>query len=112
MHADRLPELVFVPARPRVSEGSREVTFEARTLADGTVALPVYSTVERLVAALGHYQPWACLPLRTVRAEMGKAGVPRVVLDAAVDASAWRWHYGSLESFADSQAGPNSAGAD
>lgn len=97
------PGLVFVPARPQVSRGSREVAYETRTLADGTVALPVYSTVTKLVAALGHYQPWMCLPLPTVQADMGKAGVQQVVLDAAVDASAWRWQENGLRILADGQ---------
>ncbi len=79
---------------------------EARTLADGTVALPVFSTVERLVAALGHYQPWACVPLRTVQAAMARDGVPQVVLDPAVHPSAWRWQEDSLRAFADSLGGP------
>ena len=100
-----LPELVFVPARPPTSRGSKELAYEVRTLADGSVALPVYSTVARLVAALGHYQPWACVPLRTVQDAMARAGVPRLVLDAAVDASAWRWQADSLQALADQQSG-------
>jgi hypothetical protein len=98
-----VPELVFVPARPQVSRGGRDVAYETRTLADGTVALPVYSTVTKLVAALGHYQPWICVPLRTVQADMGKAGVRQVVLDAAVDTSAWHWQEGGLRILADGQ---------
>jgi hypothetical protein len=103
------PELVFVPARPRVSRDSRDVAYETRTLADGRVALPVYSTVAKLVAALGHCQPWVCLPLRTVQAEMEAAGVQQVVLDAAVDASAWRWQEGGLRTLVDGQGGLNLA---
>lgn len=105
-----VPELVFVPARPQVSRGSRDVAYETRTLADGTVALPVYSTVTKLVAALGHYQPWMCLPLRTVQADMGKAGVHRVVLDPAVDTSAWRWREGGLRTLVDGQEGQELSG--
>jgi hypothetical protein len=97
------PELVFVPARPQASGASKELAYEVRTLADGSVALPVYSTVASLVAALGHYQPWACVPLRTIAAAMAQAGVHRMVLDAAVDASAWRWQETSLRAFADEQ---------
>jgi hypothetical protein len=97
------PELVFVPARPQVARGSKEVAYEVRTLADGTVALPAFSTVAKLVAALGHYQPWACVPLRTVQAAMAKAGVPRVVLDPAVDPAAWNWQEGSLRAFAQAE---------
>ena len=105
MTPDQPPELVFVPARPQVTGGSRNVAYETRTLADGTVALPVYSTVTKLVAALGHYQPWMCLPLRTVQAELGSAGVHRVVLDAVVDTSAWRWQEGGLRILADGPEG-------
>jgi len=101
MAPDQPPELVFVPARPQVSGDSRNVAYETRTLADGTVALPVYSTVTKLVAALGHYQPWMCLPLQTVRADMGKAGVHQVAVDAQVDTSAWRWQEGGLRILAD-----------
>ena len=111
MAPDQPPELVFVPARPQVSGDSRNVAYETRTLADGTVALPVYSTVTKLVAALGHYQPWMCLPLQTVRADMAKAGVHQVVLDAPVDTSAWRWQESGLRTLAAGQGGQELAGA-
>jgi hypothetical protein len=105
MTPDQQPELVFVPARPQLSGGSRDVAYETRTLADGTVALPVYSTVTKLVAALGQYQPWMCLPLRTVEADLGRAGVHKVVMDAEVDRSAWRWQAGGLRTLTDGQSG-------
>lgn len=105
MTPDQPPELVFVPARPQLSSGSRDVAYETRTLADGTVALPVYSTATKLVAALGHFQPWMCLPLSTVQADMSKAGVHHVVVDAEVDASAWRWQEGGLRTLANGQGG-------
>ncbi len=105
------PELVFVPARPEASGGGREVAYEVRTLADGTVALPAFSTVARLVAALGHYQPWACVSLRTVQAAMGKAGVPTVVVDPAVDPSAWRWQERSLRAFTEGEVGSELGGS-
>jgi len=111
MTPDQPPELVFVPARPQVSGDSRNVAYETRTLADGTVALPVYSTVTKLVAALGHYQPWMCLPLHTVRADMGRAGVHQIVVDAQVDSTAWRWQEGGLRTLASGQGGRELAGA-
>jgi hypothetical protein len=110
MTPDRPPELVFVPARPQLSGGGRDVAYETRTLADGTVALPVYSTVTKLVAALGHYQPWMCLPLRTVQTDMQKAGEHQVVVDAEVDTSAWRWQEGGLRTLANGQGGRELAG--
>jgi hypothetical protein len=99
------PELVFVPARPQVSGDSRNVVYETRTLADGTVALPAFSTVTKLVAALGQYQPWMCLPLRTVEADMARAGVHHVVLDATVAVPAWRWQESGLQILSDGQHG-------
>ena len=105
MTPDQPPELVFAPARPQVSGHGRDVAYETRTLPDGTVALPVYSTVTKLVAALGHYQPWMCVPLRTVQADMEQAGVHQVVVDAEVDTSAWRWQEGGLRTLADGQFG-------
>jgi hypothetical protein len=110
MTPDQPPELVFVPARPQVSRGGRDVAYETRTLADGTVALPVYSTVTKLVAALGHYQPWMCLPLRTVQTDMQQAGVHQVVVDAEVDTSAWRWQEGGLRTLANGQGGGELSG--
>jgi hypothetical protein len=97
-------DLVFVPARPRVTGGSRELTYEVRTMADGTMVLPVFSTVTKLVAALGPYQPWACVPLQAVQADMARSGVPQVALDPVVDLSAWRWRQDGLRAFADRQA--------
>ncbi len=101
----RSQELVFVPARPRVSGAGNELTYEVRTLADGTMALPVFSTVARLVAALGRYQPWACVPLRAVQADMARCGISQVVLDPVVELNAWRWRQDGLRAFAARQAG-------
>jgi hypothetical protein len=101
----RSQELVFVPARPRVSGTGNELTYEVRTLADGTMALPVFSTVARLVAALGRYQPWACVPLQAVQADMARCGIPQVVLDPVVELNAWRWRQDGLRAFAARQAG-------
>jgi hypothetical protein len=103
----RSQELVFVPARPRVSGGSSELTYEVRTLADGTMALPVFSTLTRLVAALGRYQPWACVPLQAVQADTARSGMPQMVLDPVVDESAWRWREDGLRTFAARQADPD-----
>jgi len=59
-----LPEIVFVPAHPQVRDGRKDVVFEVRQLADGRRVLPVFTTTEHLIAALGPRQPWAALPLR------------------------------------------------
>jgi SseB protein N-terminal domain len=93
-----LPEIVFAPAHPDTRPGhDGEVVFEVRRLTDGRQALPVFTTVERLVAALGREQPWVGLPLRNVQHIMGSAGVPSVVTDPDVEPGAWRWQRGDVE---------------
>jgi hypothetical protein len=67
-------ELVIVPAR---QPGQLEV----RLLADGTRTLPVFSSVARLVDALGPHQPWVCLPIRTATDAAHKAMVDRITRD-------------------------------
>jgi hypothetical protein len=52
------PEIVVVPAHPDVRPGhDGNVIFEVRRASDGDLALPVFSTVSRLVAVLGPQQP-------------------------------------------------------
>jgi hypothetical protein len=97
-----LPEFVFAPARPQLLGGRKDVVFEVRQLADGSPVLPVFTSVQRLVAALGEAQPWACLPLREVRALMGLSQVPQVLIDPGVDPGAWRWQQADLEAYASS----------
>ncbi|WP_327068642.1 hypothetical protein OG500_23105 [Kitasatospora sp. NBC_01250] len=93
---DWLPELVYAPARPIIREGRRELLYEVRRYPDGRQVLPVFSTLELLVAALGPAQPWAQAPLRAVRAVMAAAGVTEVELDPVVAEGAWRWNEADL----------------
>jgi hypothetical protein len=79
--------LVVVPARPGAGD---ELVVEARRQPGGLV-LPVFSSVRVLVAALGHSQPWAVLPLARVLDAASAARVDRVVLDPEVGGDAWRW---------------------
>jgi hypothetical protein len=93
-----LPEIVFVPARPDARPGCEpEVIFEVREVSDGGRALPVFTTVERLVSALGPRQPWIALPLREVEQIMAGAGVHRVALDPDAEPGAWRWQASGIE---------------
>jgi SseB protein N-terminal domain len=93
-----VPEIVYAPAHQDIRPGhDGDVVFEVRRLADGRQALPVFTTVERLVAALGREQPWVALPLRNVQHLMGNAGVPCVVTDPGVEPGAWRWQVSDLE---------------
>jgi hypothetical protein len=100
--ADRgLPEIVFAPAHPDIRPGhDADVVFEVRRLTDGGQALPVFTTVKRLVAVLGPEQPWVALPLRNIQRVMGSAGVASVVVDPHAEPGAWRWQVSDIEALA------------
>jgi hypothetical protein len=90
--------MVVVPAHPDVRPGRGDnIIFEVRRASDGNPALPVFSAVSRLVAVLGHQQPWVAMPLRKVQEIMGSAGVDRVVLDPEAEPSTWRWQEGDMD---------------
>jgi hypothetical protein len=91
-------EIVFAPARPDVRPGHEaDVAFEVRQMSDGARGLPVFTTIQKLAAALGREQPWVGLPLRNVQVIMGGAGVDRVVIDPGEEPGAWRWQASDLE---------------
>lgn len=93
-----LPEIVIAPARQDIRQGhDGDVIFEVRELSDGSRAMPVFTTVKRLVATLGPDQPWVALPLRNIQAIMGGAGVDRVVIDPQAQPGAWRWQASDLQ---------------
>jgi hypothetical protein len=89
--------IVIAPAHPAIEHEERDIVFELRESADGAPVLPVFSSVPRLVEALGHAQPWVALPLYTVRELAGARGVHAVLLDPDVQPGAWRWDYDDLD---------------
>lgn len=91
--------LVVAPAHPSPSDRAA-VVFEVRRRPDGSRALPVFSSVRQLVAALGPAQPWAALPMARVLALMGTAGVGQVVLDPPAEQGTWRWQPEDLQDLA------------
>ena len=97
-------QIVIAPARPDIRPGhDDDVIFEVRELSGGGRALPVFTTVKRLVAALGPEQPWVALPLRNVQAIMGGAGVDTVVIDPQAQPGAWRWQASDRQALERSQ---------
>ena len=85
-----VPELVVVPARPRIG-AECPVEFEVRGQADGQWVLPVFSSVAALVRELGCYQPWVCVPWRLAAEAAGRARLTQVVLDPGAGTLAQRW---------------------
>jgi hypothetical protein len=100
-HADGsadLPAIVFAPARPDVRADHQDgMVFEVRRAGDGELAMPVFSSLDRLTAALGPEQPWVALPLGNVQVIMGGTGVSRVLLDPAAEPGTQRWKAGDIE---------------
>lgn len=89
--------IVVAPAHPAIEHDERDIVFELRESLGGAPVLPVFSSVPRLVEALGHAQPWVALPLGTARELAGARGVPTVLLDPDVQPGAWRWDYDDLD---------------
>ena len=89
--------IVVAPAHPALEHDERDIVFELRESSGGAPVLPVFSSVPRLVEALGHAQPWVALPLSTVRELAGARGVHTVLLDPDVQPGAWRWDYDDLD---------------
>lgn len=94
----RAPEMVAAPAHPGVP-GSDELLLEARPLPGHGKVLPVFSTVGKLVAALGQSQPWAVLPLERAREMAAAAGVELVALDPVMSPETWQWGPQDLDDF-------------
>jgi hypothetical protein len=92
-------DLVFVAAHPRVKDGRKDVVFEARMLETGKAAGIAFSSIERLVEALGRAQPWVAMPLGRFRELMGAAGIADVALDPKVPRDAMRWQKEDVDEF-------------
>ncbi len=96
--AGDLPAIVFAPARPDIRPDHRdEMVFEVRRASDGGLALPVFSRLDRLTAALGPDQPWVALPLHNVQVIMGSSGIDRVLLDPDAEPGTQRWSGSDIE---------------
>lgn len=73
-----LPERVCVPARPDTSHGT---LLDVRELTDGRLALPVYSSMEQLIACCGAAQPWLMLLAGRLPAVQRTVGFDVLLLD-------------------------------
>lgn len=92
------PEMVTAPAHPG-APGSGGLFLEARRLPGDRRVLPVFSTVGKLVEALGEVQPWAVLPLERVRQMAAAAGIDLVALDPVMSLETWKWGPQDLDEF-------------
>lgn len=78
-------------------DGNADVMLEVRQDDAGRAVLPVFSSVPRLVAALGQAQPWLAMPLQRVRQLAAAAGADAVHLDPVIRPDAPRWRQEDLQ---------------
>jgi hypothetical protein len=96
--------MVVVPAHPMRVANTVVLGFEARLLPTGQPALLAFTDLEKLVTALGRYQPWVTIDPDRL-AEVAKAAGLPTALDPSVDNDAPRWTLEQLEALAADNAG-------
>ncbi len=83
--------LLFVPAQPVHESGRAPYGIEVRRLADGRYGCTAFSTVDRLVEALGMYQPWVGISAGELVIRLDRVGVDRLYVDSPLPGESWRW---------------------
>ena len=77
--------LVFVPAHPRVADYGKDIGVELRGTDRGDLIGIAFSSLQRLVACLGDYQPWVAMERDRFAVFVGAAGAPFVCVDPALE---------------------------
>ncbi|MFK8910518.1 SAV_915 family protein [Streptomyces sp. YS-3] len=90
---------VFVPAHPRYPAGGAapRVDFELLRPPSGPPVPVAFTSVVKLVEALGPAQPWIALSIGPFAEAMREARLPRVHLDPRVAPGGRRWRPEDLE---------------
>jgi hypothetical protein len=83
--------IVYVPAHPDPRTGHDGVRFETRLGTDGAPVGVAFSSIDKLVDALGGAQPWIAVPLSGLRLIFGAAGITRIALDPVPEGDLPRW---------------------
>ncbi|MGH3547736.1 MAG: SAV_915 family protein [Pseudonocardiaceae bacterium] len=91
--------LVFVPAHPRVTDYGKDIGGELRGTDRGDLIGIAFSSLQRLVAALGDYQPWVAMERGRFTAFVGAAGAPFVCVDPALE-MVQRWSAADVQRLA------------
>lgn len=75
-----MSEILYVPTRRR--DGSGQIRLEMRTLPDGRLALPAYTSLRELVRCCGPRQPWMGVDSTGLQEIHRTTGYDVVLLDA------------------------------
>lgn len=83
--ADKItfPPVVYVPCSP-LSPGDEELSVDLRQTREGTLALLVYSALDRLVTCCGAQQPWVVLPAADLEKIRVKTNFELILLDIEI----------------------------
>ncbi|AEW95821.1 MULTISPECIES: SAV_915 family protein [Streptomycetaceae] len=92
---------VFVPAHPRYpADGAPRIAVELLEHA-GTTPVPVaFTTLRKLVDALGPAQPWVACSIGPFTEAVRDAGLPKVRLDPSVAPGIRTWRTEDLRAYA------------
>ena len=74
-------KLVIAPARPATRGDQQDILFEARPDTSGQMVGIAFTSIERLVHAMGDSQPWVCLPIGKLKEFHEQSGIRRVAVD-------------------------------
>lgn len=78
--------VVYVPSE-RIEGGvGPDTKLQLRYLEDGLLALPVFSSLDQLIADCGEGQPWVAIPAERVEEFRHIVGADLTVLDPAISA--------------------------
>jgi hypothetical protein len=75
-------DVLFVPTRPRDASG--RVQLELRSLPDGRLALPVYTSIPNLVRCCGPFQHWSALGTSGFDSVKATTGFDVALVDARI----------------------------
>ncbi|WP_269853454.1 hypothetical protein [Streptomyces sp. RPT161] len=94
--------VVFIPAHPRYPDGEGQPRIAVELLEhSGTTPVPVaFTSLEKLVEALGPAQLWIASSIGPFAEAMRDAGLPKVRLDPAVTPGTVTWRAEELEAYA------------
>lgn len=82
--------MLFIPAHPEPASGPDTITLERRLLPGGVPVAMGFTTLDKLVEALGEYQPWVALEAGRLREVLvGTRSI--VAIDPSVPHEAIRW---------------------
>jgi hypothetical protein len=90
-------EIVYVPAHPDPRTGHDGVRFETRLGSDGAPVGVAFTSLDKLVGALGPAQPWIAVPLPRLRLIFGAAGIAQIGLDPVPEADLPRWDLDAVQ---------------